>query len=211
VTVEQRSDDEVNGGAADVERTESDGVDPDATDAEPAPRQRKSALGSWVRRFRSRLVAAVLAVLLIAAATLAGWLYYSWFRPDQQTDAQAAHAVITAASDGSVALLTYSPDTLDRDFASAKSHLTGSFLSYYDNFTRQIVTPAAKQKGVKTSADVVRAAVSEMHPDSAAVLLFINQITTSADKPSPALAASAVLVRLTKVNGAWLISSFDPV
>ena len=75
----------------------------------------------------------------------------------------------------------------------------------------QVVTPAAKQKSVKTSASVVRAAVSEMHPDSAVVLVFINQITTSKENPDGAFAASAVKVGLKKISDAWLISSFDPV
>ena len=81
----------------------------------------------------------------------------------------------------------YSPDTLDHDFSSAKSHLTGDFLSYYDQFTQQIVAPAAKQKSVKTTAVVLRAALSEFHPDSAVVLLFVNQSTQSKDRPEPTL------------------------
>ena len=118
---------------------------------------------------------------------------------------------LDAAKNGTVSLLSYSPESLDKDFASAKSHLTGDFLSYYTQFTEQIVTPAAKQKSVKTAASVVRAAVSEMHPDSAVVLVFINQITTSKENPDGAFAASAVKVGLKKINDAWLISSFDPV
>ena len=100
---------------------------------------------------------------------------------------------------------------MDTDFATAKSHLTGDFLSYYTQFTEQVVTPAAKQKSVKTSATVVRAAVSDMHPDSATVLVFINQVTTSKENPDGAFAASAVKVGLKKISDAWLISSFDPV
>ena len=64
---------------------------------------------------------------------------------------------LDAAKTGTVALLSYSPESLDKDFAAAKSHLTGDFLSYYTQFTQQIVTPAAKQKSVKTAASVVRA------------------------------------------------------
>ncbi|EUA50981.1 putative twin-arginine translocation pathway signal [Mycobacterium xenopi 3993] len=127
------------------------------------------------------------------------------------TDAAAAKSAISAATDGTVAILSYSPDSLDRDFATAKSHLTGDFLSYYNQFTDQIVAPAAKQKSLKTSAVVVRAAVSEIHPDSAVVLVFVNQSTVSKDRPDPALTSSSVLVTLTKANGKWLISSFNPV
>lgn len=99
----------------------------------------------------------------------------------------------------------------DSDFAAAKSHLTGDFLSYYTKFTEQIVAPAAKQKAVKTAASVNRAAVVELHPDSAVVLLFVNQSTTSKENPDGAFVASSVKVGMEKVDGAWLISAFDPV
>jgi Mce-associated membrane protein len=89
--------------------------------------------------------------------------------------------------------------------------LTGNFLSHYSQFTQEIVGPAAKQKSVKSSAVVVRAAASEMHPDSAVVLVFINQSTVSADRPEPALTSSSVLVTVTKASDKWLISSFSPV
>ncbi|MGV0800810.1 hypothetical protein ABQF26_27845, partial [Mycolicibacterium elephantis] len=100
---------------------------------------------------------------------------------------------------------------LDQDFAAAKSNLTGDFLSYYTQFTEQIVTPAAKEKNVKTSAAVVRAAVSEMQPDSAEVLVFVNQVTTSKENPDGAFAASSVKVGMEKIDGRWLIAQFDPV
>jgi len=142
---------------------------------------------------------------------LLGWLFYFSYLPDRETDAAAQKAAISAASEGTVAVLSYTPDTLDRDFSSAKSHLTGDFLSYYDQFTQQIVAPAAKQKSVKTTAVVLRAALSDFHPNSAVVLLFVNQTTQSKDRPEPTLSSSSVLVTLTKADGKWLISSFNPV
>lgn len=107
--------------------------------------------------------------------------------------------------------MSYAPETLDKDLANAKSHLTGEFLKYYSQFTDQIVAPAARQKGVKTEATVARAAVSELHADSAVVLVFVNQVTTSKDRPDPALATSSVVVKLTNTDGRWLISEFNPV
>jgi Mce-associated membrane protein len=155
--------------------------------------------------------AIVLTVALLASAGAAAWLYFGQYRTDQKTNDAVANVVLDAAKTGTVAMLSYSPETLDKDFANAKSHLTGDFLSYYTNFTQQIVTPAAKQKAVKTSAAVVRAAVSELHPDSATVLVFINQNTTSKENPDGAFAASAVKVGMKKINATWLISAFDPV
>jgi Mce-associated membrane protein len=106
--------------------------------------------------------------------------------------------------------LSYSPDRLEKDFAAAKTHLTGDFLSYYSSFTEQVVTPAAKQNAVKTSASVARAAVVEVHPTSAVVLLFINQLSASKENPDGTLTASTVKVGMTNRQGVWLISTFDP-
>jgi Mce-associated membrane protein len=167
--------------------------------------------GSDRRGLRRWLVPIVLAAVLLGSAGFATWAYLAQFRPDQQTSDTVAAAAIKAASDGTIALLSYSPDTLDKDFASAKTHLTGEFLNYYTQFTQDIVTPAAKQKAVKTSAAVAQAGVSELKPDSAVVLVFINQNTTSKENPNGSFTASSVKVGLIKVNGAWLISSFDPV
>ena len=182
----------------------------DATDNE-APKPRDSIVRQTLRGARSRVGAILLAAALVMLAGVATWLFFSQYRPDQKVDAAAAKVAVEAASKGSVALLTYSPESIDKDFAAAKSHLTGDFLSYYTQFTEQIVTPAAKQKSVKTTASVVRAAVSELHPDSAVVLVFINQNTTSKENPDGAFAASAVKVGMKKIDGAWLISAFDPV
>ncbi|HWF28715.1 MAG TPA: hypothetical protein VG327_10115 [Mycobacterium sp.] len=176
----------------------------------PAPTQRPRRDLSRILR-NIKLVPAILVVLLVISGGSAAWLYFKQYKPDQQTNPDVARTVVSAASDGTFALLSYSPESLDKDFAAAKSHLTGDFLSYYNQFTEQIVAPAAKQKSLKTTAHVMGAAVQELHPDSAVVLVFVDQSTTSKDKPDPSMAASNVLVSLTRVNSHWLITKFDPI
>ena len=194
--------------AADVEQT----VSADDTNGSSAASGRlKHGIVTMRKRSSGKILPARLAVLVAGSLALLGSLFFVCYLPDRDTDAAAAKAAISAASDGTVAVLSYSPDTLDRDFSSAKSHLTGDFLTYYSQFTQQIVAPAAKQKSVKTSAVVLRAALSEFHPGSAVVLLFVNQSTQSKDRPEPALTSSSVMVTLTKADGKWLISSFNPV
>ena len=184
------------------------GIDTVDDTAEQTDRDESSA--SPARR-KVKVVPVILIVLLLLSGGAATWLYFKQYRPDKQTDASVASAVANAASDGTVALLSYSPDSLDKDFANAKTHLSGDFLSYYNQFTEQIVAPAAKQKSLKTNARVLGAAVQELHPNSAVVLVLVDQSTTSKDNPDPSMASSSVLVSLTRVNGAWLITKFDPV
>jgi Mce-associated membrane protein len=169
--------------------------------AEPTPR-------TLLRRL---LVPVALAVLVLASIGVTTWFYLEQFRPDAQTNDSAKATVLAAAATGTTSLLSYSPQTLDKDFATAKTHLTGDFLNYYTQFTHDIVTPAAKQKSVKTSAAIVQSAVAEMHPDAAVVLVYLNQTTTSQENPDGSFTASSVKVGMKKVGDDWLISSFDPV
>jgi len=204
---------------ADVDSTdEADDVDEAAAGREPGDDDKAEADSGAAttkpptrRPVRGLVTAILLAVALLASAGMAGWLYLNDYRPDQQTDPAAAQVALDAARTGTVALLSYSPESLDQDFANAKAKLTGEFLSYYTQFTEQIVTPAAKEKSVKTAASVVRAAVADIQPESAEVLVFINQTTTSKENPDGAFAASSVKVGLKKIDGNWLIESFDPV
>ena len=196
-----------------IDKTAADEGD-EADEADVAQQDDDTALGlgdKVARRRRVKVAPLVLVLLLLLSGALATWLYVVQYRPDEQTDTAAAQTAINAARDGTVALLSYKPDTLNQDFAAAKSHLTGDFLNYYDQFTKEIVTPAAKEKALTTTAQVVGAAATELQPNSAVVLLFVNQATTSKERPDPAMASSSVLVSLTKVHGTWLITKFQPV
>ena len=181
--------------------------DPDGADSTAAPGRRLSAAAIPP----IPVIPLVLVLALLAAGGLAAWLYFSEYRPDEQTDAAVAQSAVDAARSGTLALLSYKPDTLDKDVAAAKSHLSGDFLNSYDEFTKQILSPAAKEKAVATTAQVVGAAATDVRPDSAVVLVFVNQVSTSRERPDPAMASSSVLVSLTKADGGWLITKFDPL
>jgi Mce-associated membrane protein len=194
---------------SDGEPTEHNSDRRDAHDAPAEPRD--TIVRRMLRGARARIGTTLLAAAFVVSAGLAPWLYLHQYHPDQQTNAAAAKVALQAACSGSVALLSYSPDNLVEDFAAARTHLTGDFLSYYTEFSEQIVAPAAKQKSVKTTASVARSAVAEIHPDSAVVLVFINQITTSKENPTGRVMPSAVRVGMKKIDSTWLISSFDPM
>jgi Mce-associated membrane protein len=196
VETDAATDDKEDAAAAEIDKAA------DSADSSAPARRRLAAIP---------LIPAALVLALLAAGGLAGWLYFTQYRPDTQTDDAVAQSVVNAARDGTVALLSYKPDTLNQDFAAAKSHLTGDFLNYYDQFTKEVVTPAAQTKGVTTTAQVAGAAVSELNPDKAVVLVFINQATTSKERPDPAMASSSAKVSLAKVHGDWLITKFDPL
>ncbi|OSC34265.1 hypothetical protein B8W67_07875 [Mycolicibacillus koreensis] len=159
----------------------------------------------------ARWRSAAVVTLLVVALSLAAVLYLTQYRPEQRTGASARDAAVAAASTATEALLSYAPDTLDEDLATARSLMTGEFLDYYGKFTSDVVAPAVREKGITATAHVVRAGVMQMDPGAAKVLVFLNQETVSAERPDPSRTASSVIVSLTDVDGDWLISSFDPI
>ena len=115
-----------------------------------------------------------------------------------------------AATDSTIALLSYRPETVEKDLEAAKSRLTGTFLDAYTSLTHDVVIPGAKQKQISAVATVPAAASSSATPTHAVVLLFVDQSVT-VGQSAPTNTASSVRVTLDKVDGRWLISQFDPV
>ena len=167
------------------------------------------------QRLRAAWLVFVIALVgaTVGAVMLGGWQLQIKGRQlppvaDQVADRQAA---IQAASTGTVKVLTYSPNTFEQDSSAAEALLTGDFLTHYKNFTSTIVATAAREKGITTSATISGAGVESLTSQTGSLLIFVNQTTTSRDKPSPTVSASSVQVGVRKVNGAWLIDRFNPV
>jgi Mce-associated membrane protein len=200
-----------HGSSLDSTETTFDGADHPPAGEGSARVGKLAPIGRWTRRCVARWRSITAAALVVAAVGVAVGLFFVVYRPDRQIDDARARRAIQAASEGTVDVLSYSYTALDRDFAKAKTHLTGGFLTYYSKFTDQIVGPVAQQGQLTVTAKVIRAAVSELRPDSAVVLVFVDQTTASKQKPDPVKADSSVVVTLTRINNSWLIAKFDPV
>jgi Mce-associated membrane protein len=172
--------------------------------------RRLIAVRHWARRYSAQWRSIVARTFVVAAVGAAAGIYFIVYLPDQRVDDATARRAIQAASDGAVAVLSYSYEHLNRDFDNAKSRLSGDFLTYYRKFSDDVVGPTAQQGQLTATAKVIRAAVSELHPDSAVVLVFVDQTTSSPQKKDPEKTQSAVLVTLKKVDDSWLIAKFDP-
>jgi Mce-associated membrane protein len=197
--------------ASAVEDPESLNDSAEATSVGESRPDRTAAIDRVASRLLAHWGSLLLTASVIAAVGLAACLFVLQYRQDRQLDDAAAQRAIRAASDGAVAALSYSSENMDRDFTRARSHLTGDFLAYYDKFTKEVVIPTVRQKQLGQTASVLRAAVSELEPNSAVVLVFLNETTTGKDKPQPLITPSAVRITLTKVSDSWLISKMDPV
>ena len=158
---------------------------------------------SWRRAIAYGVLPA--AALLLASA--AGFLKY---QHDSVGDTDPVRESVRAATDGTVALLSYRPDTVQKDLEAARGRLTGTFLDTYTKLTHDVVIPGAQQKQVAAVATVPAAASTSATPTHAVVLLSVDQ-TVTIGKDAPTNTASSVRVALDKVDNRWLISQFDPV
>jgi Mce-associated membrane protein len=185
---------------ADVSETSPDDYGADV-DEKPASVWRRIRWSRWIAY-------GLLPVLVVLLASAAGFL--KWQEASGR-DAQAARTEsMHAATDGTIALLSYRADTVEKDLEAARSRLTGSFLNAYTSLTHEVVIPGAKQKQISAVATVPAAASVSASANHAVVLLFVNQ-SLIIGQDAPTSTASSVRVTLDKVRGHWLISGFDPV
>lgn len=183
----------------DVDETEAAEA---AADAAAAPVERGSRF-SWTRL----LVVSLPALALIIAL---GVGYLKWLDGAARESRAAAEASVRAASESTIAILSYKPETVDRDLKAAAERLTAGFRQQYTQLVNDVVAPGAKQQHITAVATVPAAASVSATGKHAVVLVFVDQ-TTTIGNDAPTQTTSSVRVSLEKVDGRWLISQFDPV
>jgi Mce-associated membrane protein len=184
---------------------EAAGKSVDAEEPESHGLKARRGLGiAWGRVVAFGLLPAV-AMLLAAAAGFLKW------QDSSLRDSESARIEsVQAATDSTIRILSYRPDTVDRDLGAARDRLTGTFLDAYTSLTNDVVIPGAKQKQISAVATVPAAASVSATQNHAVVLVFVNQ-TVNVGNDVPSGTASSVKVTLDKQGDRWLISGFDPV
>ena len=183
----------------DVDETEAAEAAADAAEA----RVERGSRSSWTRL----LVVALPALALIIAL---GVGYLKWLDGTARESRSAAEASVRAASESTIAILSYKPETVDRELKAAADRLTGSFRQQYTQLVSDVVAPGAKQQHISAVATVPAAASVSATGKQAVVLVFVDQ-TTTIGNDAPTQSTSSVRVILDNVDGRWLISQFDPV
>jgi Mce-associated membrane protein len=195
-----------------LEEPLADDAPPVSADAADIPDTAGTEDTGPARRGRTRLARILAYALLPAVALLlAGAAGYLKWVDSSARDADAARAQsVQAAVDSTVAMLSYRPDTVEKNLAAARDRMTGAFRDSYTSLTHDVVIPGAKQRQISAVATVPAAASVTATDTHAVVLVFVNQSTIIGNDP-PTDTASTVKVTLDKVHDRWLISQFDPV
>lgn len=174
----------------------------DAVDVAAGPTQRRAV--DWTGVLTYGVLPAVALVLALAA----GFLKYV---DNSARDSSTARTeAIQAASTGSVALLSYTPDRVEQQLNDARDLLTGEFRDSYTSLINEVVMPGAQQQQISATATVARAGSVSASATETVVLVFVNQ-TVVVDASAPTDMVSAVRVTLERAGDEWLISDFTPV
>jgi Mce-associated membrane protein len=187
--------------AADTAVDETDATADEGSD-EPTTAERRRP--RWGRILTYGVLPAVVVILSLTA----GFAKWAEWRVDDQRTARVES--VQAASQIAVAMLSYQPDTVEKDLAAVQDRLTGPFLDSYRSLVHDVVIPGSHQKKIGAIATVAAAASVSVTEDHAVALLFINQAATVGND-APISTASSVRVTLDRVNGRWLVSGFDPI
>ena len=210
-------------GQTDVaDETRNDDVDDETDHAEDtsatSPRRWNTwSLGEAVRapiralgRFSWERIAAygILPGLALTLALGAGYL--KWQDCSLRLSQEAAAKTVRVATESTIAMLSYRPDTAEKDLTAARDRMIGKFRDDYTQLVNDVVIPGAKQKRISSVATVPAASSVSASQNHAVVLVFVNQSVIIGDD-APTNTASSVRITLDKINDRWLISQFEPV
>jgi Mce-associated membrane protein len=188
--------------SSDDDLVENDDLADEAEAADDAPAKQAA------RFFWGRLLVAALPVLALVLTLGVGYL--KWLDGTARESRLAAEQSVRAASDSTIAILSYKPETVDRDLKAAADRLAEPFRQQYTQLVNDVVAPGAKQQHISAVATVPAAASVAATGKHAVVLVFVDQ-TTTIGTDAPTQSTSSVRVSLDKVDGRWVISQFDPV
>jgi Mce-associated membrane protein len=187
-----------------VDAEKANGVDAEDADVDATDPGRATT-----RHRKRRHVWAYVLVPLLVIAMAAGAGYLKYQTGSVRADQTAAIASVQAATDGTIALLSYRPDTVQETLTAASDRLTGQFRDSYTSLTNSVVIPGAKEKNISATATVPAASSVSARGNHAVVLVFVDQ-SVIVGNDAPSSTASAVQVTLDKTGDRWLISGFDP-
>lgn len=186
---------------------ETEGLDGEAAANADGGAVNSTEVAAHERQPRHVVAYLLVPLLVMIMAVGAGFLKYR--ETSVRLADSAAISSVQAAKEGTVALLSYRPETVQATLTAARDLLTGQFRDSYTSLTDDVVIPGAKQKRISAMATVPAASSVTASESHAVVLVFVDQ-SVIVGNDAPTSTASALQVTLDKVGDRWLISGFDP-
>lgn len=158
---------------------------------------------------RVTILAGAAGVVVAALLVGVGWL--GWGYLQDRAAEQARTDAVQAATAQATAMLSYNYNDVDQQLAAAADGLTGDFKGDYGKLVEETIAPGAKEKKITVDATVQAGSIVSADKTDAVVLLYVNQITTSADMPDAATTGSRVRMEMHKEGDRWLTGRLTPI
>lgn len=185
-----------------AEPAESAAAADESDEPADAPAETEPARG----RSRVSVPVVLAAVALVLAVTCA---VLRWLIVAQDQSDTARDEAVQAAKEITAEMLSYETETVDQQLTAARDRMTGEFLGKYSAMINEVV-PAAHAQQIAAVAEVLRAGVVSAKPDSAELVLFVNQ-SVQVGNNMPQKTASVARATLVKEGDRWMLSKYEPV
>lgn len=202
VAVEPGPEPEPAGPDEPAEPAKSAAADDESDEPADAPAETEPARG----RSRVSVPVVLAAVALVLAVTCA---VLRWLIVAQDQSDTARDEAVQAAKEITAEMLSYETETVDQQLTAARDRMTGEFLGKYSAMINEVV-PAAHAQQIAAVAEVLRAGVVSAKPDSAELVLFVNQ-SVQVGNNMPQKTASVARATLVKEGDRWMLSKYEPV
>jgi Mce-associated membrane protein len=156
-----------------------------------------------------RLVLTIGGALLLVTA-LAVIVAGQWWLHQRRDDDAQKEAARRAAEHAVSTVLSYDYRRIQEGIHRSRDLLTGSARKQFVDLARPLKT-TAPQLQAQVTARVTSTAVLSMHPESARVLLFVDQRSISKDLTRPRVDQSRIAVTLVSRDGRWLVANLSAV
>lgn len=180
----------------------------EAAEAGRAPDTDGAERSAW-RRLRAPAAWTLVGALIVALGGLSLFFWLADRQSQQVFDQQPA--VLSAAREGTAAVLSYRANDVDADVASAQQRLTGGFADEYRTLATEKILPAAKERGVSSSVNISGVSLISSSDGEAEALVFVTQKLQTAEPGEPTTTATAMRVGLVSEDGRWLIDRLQPI
>lgn len=158
---------------------------------------------------RGRTVLTAVAAVLTVAALAVVVVGQIWLHGQRAQDSRE-RAIRDAAETAVTAVLSYDYRSLDTNLASTRPLLTGDARKQYDDVSKPLLATAPGIHAI-TKAQVKTTTVLQSGKDSARVLLFVDQLSSSTSLKTPQVDQSRIVVTVSRSGGRWLVSSLSAV
>lgn len=208
------ADDAAEPDVSEPDVSEPDVSEPDASDSdtdtgtvEPSDEADEAdEVESPRTRSRVSLPVVLAAIALVLAVTCA---FLRWLIVAQDQNDTARDESVQAAKEITAQMLSYETETVEQQLSAARDRMTGEFLGKYSVMINEVI-PAAHAQQIAAVADVLRAGVVSAAPDSAELVLFVNQ-SVQVGREMPQKTVSVARATMVKVDDRWLMSEYEPV